>query len=216
MASRTTERGTALLYVHGLWMSGGESVLLRRRLAREHGYRMQIFRYASRSTPIDSLAASLRETIAQIDAPRVHLVGHSMGGLVILRCLERYPLSQPGRVVLLGTPTVGSRAARHIGQWRWGRRLVGVAVAQELLTEHRRRWSGERDLGIIAGTLPVGLAALLVKFEEDNDGVVAVSETRLPGATEYLRLRASHSGMLLSARVAREVGSFLEHGRFGR
>ena len=44
---------------------------------------------------------------------------------------------------------------------------------------------------------------------------VAVAETRLPGATAHLTLPVSHTGMLLSARVAREVGSFLDHGRFG-
>jgi hypothetical protein len=57
---------------------------------------------------------------------------------------------------------------------------------------------------------------MLLTFSEDNDGTVAVSETQLPGAKEVLRLRASHSGMLLSARVARETGSFLEYGSFGR
>jgi len=49
---------------------------------------------------------------------------------------------------------------------------------------------------------------------EENDGTVAVSETRMPGATDHIVLPVSHLGMLLSARVARETGSFLTQGRF--
>jgi hypothetical protein len=72
----------------------------------------------------------------------------------------------------------------------------------------------ERPLGIIAGTQPIGVGAILVQFEEDSDGTVAVSETRLPGATDHLVLPVSHLGMLVSPRVARETGLFLQEGRF--
>jgi pimeloyl-ACP methyl ester carboxylesterase len=155
--------------------------------------------------------------IAAIDAPQLHLVGHSLGGLVILRCLERYPIRQPGRVVFIGTPAQGSRCAHHSvnGAWMGQRRLLG-AMQAELLPGPLRQWGGDRELGIIAGTSPTGLGRMLLTFSEDNDGTVAVSETQLPGAKEVLRLPASHSGMLLSARVARETGSFLEYGSFGR
>jgi len=55
-----------------------------------------------------------------------------------------------------------------------------------------------------------------LKFGEDNDGTVAVSETRLPGAAAVMTMPVSHMGLLWSAAVAREAGSFLEHGCFGR
>ena len=208
--------GAAVIYVHGLWMSGVESVLLRRRLSKQRGYGSQVFHYRSVRAPMADHVAALAETIAAVEAPQVHLIGHSLGGLVILRCLERYPVSRSGRVVFLGTPALGSQAARHIAQWGWGRTILGATAAQELLAEHRRDWDPARELGIIAGSSGVGLAKLLVRFQEDNDGVIAVSETRLPGAKQHLCLRASHSGMLFSARVARETGSFLEYGTFGR
>jgi pimeloyl-ACP methyl ester carboxylesterase len=208
--------GAAVVYVHGLWMTGAESVLLRRRLERERGYRSRVFHYRSIRAPMADHIAALRDVVAAIDAQQVHLVGHSLGGIVILRYLERYRMVQPGRVVFIGTPAVGSRSARHLAQWGWGRALLGHTVAEELLRPQRRHWSCDRELGIIAGTAPLGLARLLVRFDEDNDGVVTVSETRLPGAKQFLRLRASHSGMLLSATVARETGSFLEYGSFGR
>jgi pimeloyl-ACP methyl ester carboxylesterase len=206
----------AVIYVHGLWMSGAESIWLRRRLARERGYQLRVFRYASVRAPPAHIIAALRDTIAAVEAPRVHLLGHSLGGLMILRCLERYPMAQPGRVVFLGAPVAGSRAARHFGRSKLGRRLLGAASAEELLIERARHWQLGRELGIIAGTMPLGFGRLLLKFDEDNDGTVAVSETRLAGAAGFLPLPVTHSGMLWSASVARETGSFLEYGSFGR
>jgi pimeloyl-ACP methyl ester carboxylesterase len=206
----------AVVYVHGLWMTGVESIWLRRSLARERGYGLRVFRYASVRAPPAHIIAALRDTIAAIEAPRVHLLGHSLGGLMILRCLERYPMAQPGRVVFLGTPVAGSRAARRLGQSRLGRWLLGAASAEELLVERAQRWQLGRELGIIAGTMPLGFGRLLLKFDEDNDGTVAVSETRLAGAAGFLPLPVTHSGMLWSANVARETGSFLEYGSFGR
>jgi pimeloyl-ACP methyl ester carboxylesterase len=206
----------AVVYVHGLWMTGIESLWLRRRLARERGFRCHVFRYPSVRGTQGQILAALRDTIAALDAPRVHLLGHSLGGLVIQRCLAHYPMRQPGRVVFLGTPATGSRAARRLAQSRWGLKLLGQNSADELLGGQPRRWDSERELGIIAGTLPLGFGRLLLKFDEDNDGTVAVSETRIAGAAAFLPLPTTHSGLLLSARVARETGSFLEYGSFGR
>jgi len=47
-----------------------------------------------------------------------------------------------------------------------------------------------------------------------NDGVVCVDETAVDGAAASTVLPVSHSGMLLSARVARALQRFLETGRF--
>lgn len=204
-----------VIYVHGLWMPGNESALLGRRLARAHGYHTHVFRYRSVSDPMLQIVAALHALIERIDAPQVHLLGHSLGGLIIMRCLEHYTMEQPGRVVFMGTPCAGSRAVRRLGPWAWGRRALGHAVREELLVERSRRWDSERELGIIAGTLPVGLAQLLVNFGEPNDGVVGISETRLEGAKSWLSVPVAHAGMLISATVARAAGNFFAEGCFG-
>jgi pimeloyl-ACP methyl ester carboxylesterase len=205
----------AVVFVHGLWMTGHESLLLTARLRRARGYSTQLYHYASMRAPIAHSAAGLRAAMHAIDAPQVHLVGHSLGGLVILRCLQAQALAPPGRVVFLGTPCGGSRAAQVLGARRWGRALLGRAMAEELLAPSLRRWEADRPLGVIAGTAGAGLGRLLLSFGEANDGTVTVAETRIEGASEHLCLPVTHSTMLLSARVARATADFLEHGSFG-
>ena len=205
----------AVVYVHGLWLSGHEAFLLRRRLVRERGYAWHMFSYASTLLTMDAIADALHAFIATMRQPRVHLLGHSLGGLAILRCLERHPAQPPGRVVFLGTPSMASRAANALGRLRLGRAILGPAASEELLNVHERRWGHARELGIIAGTRALSFGRLVTNFDEDSDGMVAVSETRLPGATAHLTLPVSHTGLLLSAQVAHEAGQFLEYGHFG-
>jgi pimeloyl-ACP methyl ester carboxylesterase len=204
-----------VVYVHGLWMPGQESLILRHRLAHEFGLTLQAFRYSATSSTMSDITEGLESFVHELQAPAVHFVGHSLGGLVIHRFLERFPDQPPGRVVFLGTPCVASRAAQRAGRFAPIAHLMGQSVAEELLQPHERRWAQVRPLGIIAGSQPIGVGQLLADFSEDNDGTVAVSETRMPGATDHIVLPVSHLGMLLSARVARETGSFLTQGRFG-
>ena len=205
----------AVVYVHGLWMQGVEGAPLVRRLRRERGFAVTTFHYRSMQQSAEEIAAELHALIETLQAPRVHLLGHSLGGAIILRCLARYPMRQPGRVVLLGSPVLGSRCALSLARFAWGRRLIGRAVIDELLQPAGHRWDSSRELGIIAGTWPLGLGRLLIRFDGPNDGTVAVSETRLAGATANIELPLTHTGLLWSRRAAREAGSFLAHGCFG-
>jgi pimeloyl-ACP methyl ester carboxylesterase len=204
-----------VVYVHGLWMPGDESLILRRRLAHEFGLTLQAFRYSAASSTMSDTGERLAGLVRELQAPVVHFVGHSLGGLVIYRFLERFPDQPPGRVVFLGTPCVASRAAQRAGRFAPVAHLMGQSAAEELAQPRERRWAHARPLGIIAGSQPIGVGQLLADFAEENDGTVAVSETRMPGATDHIVLPVSHLGMLLSTRVARETGSFLTQGRFG-
>lgn len=208
--------GTVVVYVHGLWLWGGESFLLRRRLARELGVECRTFSYRSVSASIDENAAALGAYLGSVRAETLHLVAHSMGGLVILKMFERLGARAlpPGRIVFMGSPVRGSVSAERLLRLPLGRVLLGRSGGEVLLDHSERRWVGGRELGVIAGDRAAGMGRLLGSMDGPSDGTVAVGETDLPGASDSLRLHVSHSGMVFSREVARQVAEFLREGRF--
>lgn len=203
-----------VVYVHGLWLPGEESLLLRHRLTQDFSLTLHSLRYSAVLSGIDAITARLDQLVRGLAAPEVHFIGHSLGGLIVYRYFERFPQQAPGRVVFLGVPAVGSRAAERAMRFAPVAHLMGQSVIDELLFAGARRWSHPQQLGLIAGTQPLGVGQLLARFEEDNDGTVAVSETSIAGATDQIALPVSHLGMLVSPRVAHETGLFLTQGRF--
>jgi pimeloyl-ACP methyl ester carboxylesterase len=206
--------GATVIVVHGLWMTGVECAMLRRRLAAA-GFAPRQFHYHSVSEPALTVLARLRSEIesAALEGA-VHLVGHSLGGLLVLRLLSTPPRLTVARAVLLGSPVRGSRAARTLNEWPGANWLLGDLAEAELVQTIDRAWQGQGDLGVIAGTAGLGLGRLFTQFAEPSDGTVSLSETELPGATDRRVLPVSHLGMLLSEDVADEVAHFLDHGRF--
>jgi len=207
-----------VILVHGLWMSGLEFGVLRQRLQAQHGFEAHVFSYPTMHGSVDEIAAELVEFAGQLaaDTGRVHFVGHSLGGAIVYRALERGMRDVPGNAVFLGSPLNGSRAASGVGRIAMLRPLIGPHALNELAKPCGRCWSGDgaRSLGAIAGTRRLGTGQLFARFDEDNDGTVAVSETVIPGLKDHVVLPHSHVGMLFANDVAAQVGHFLRHGRF--
>jgi len=206
---------TAAVFVHGLWNTGAESLLMRRRLAARHGFACHSFSYRTVGSSVQPVIDKLTQFVSRIDAEHLHFVGHSLGGIVLHRYFEQVRDLPPGRVVFLGSPTVKSRSAERVGRLPVIRSMIGRMVTDELVNpKGTREWRCDRDLGCVAGTKPMGLGRFFARFDEASDGTIGVSETKLPGHKAHLVLPVSHMGMLMSADVARQVGEFLEHGRF--
>jgi pimeloyl-ACP methyl ester carboxylesterase len=209
---------TVVVYVHGLWLTGIEGGILRRRLAKILSAETHAFTYASVTSGMAGNAQALGKFLGELRTETLHLVGHSLGGLVILKLFESGGGAQlpPGRIVLLGSPLNGSRAAQNLARLPFGKKILGRGVAEELLSLRERRWNGQRQLGVIAGTLSLGLGRLVGKLGAPSDGTILVDETRLSGMSQHLVLKVSHSGLPFSATVARQTGAFLSSGNFIR
>ncbi len=201
-----------VVFVHGLYMVGLELTLLRRRLARA-GYETHQFIYRSLARGPDENAARLRSYLETLETERLHLVAHSLGGMVILRMFRQGADLPPGRVVFMGSPVRGSRAARYLTELGLGW-AVGRSGPGGLAEIHEPVWSEPRELGLIAGTHEFAINPFHFGLTSPHDGVVSLEETRIEGAKESATIHANHTGMLFTRELAGQVVSFLRKGEF--
>jgi pimeloyl-ACP methyl ester carboxylesterase len=158
----------------------------------------------------DALAARLRSF-----GNATHVVAHSLGGLVACEAYARHADLPGGRVVLMGAPVRGSRTARAVAAHWYGPAALGPLALAELTRERDIAWRLPRDVGVIAGSLPVGIGRAFSDLPQPNDGTVCVDETELSGARSRIVHDVSHTGMLFSSAVANSAVQFLATGSFG-
>lgn len=209
--------GESVILVHGLWMNGLVFGVLRQRLQQDHGFVVQAFTYPTLHGDAQQVVRDLVEFTSRVSGGgRVHFVGHSLGGALVYRTLHDHAGRFDGNAVLLGSPVKGSKAARSAARWPVLRSLLGPHVLQELAQDRERCCTCPNAVGAIAGNLRVGSGQLIAHFEEDNDGTVAVSETKIAGLKDHLVLPHSHMGMLFADDVAAQVAHFLRFSTFRR
>ena len=203
----------SVVLVHGLWMHGALMAWMGRRMARL-GYTVHRYTYPSVRANLAENVRRLAAFCQSLGATRLHLVGHSLGGVLITRMLGEAHTLSIGRVVLLGTPFVDSHAARHLGRVRAGVLAMGATV-DEWLRGARPDGLARYDIGVIAGSRGIGLGRWIdPDLPVPHDGTISVTETMVPGARDHIVLPVSHSQMVMSPLVVRQVCEYLRRGRF--
>ncbi len=198
---------SAVILVPGLWVPAAVMAVLAARLAR-HGYVTRSFDYHGRAP----LEANIARLARFVDGRTAHFVGHSLGGVLIYDMLVRHGGIASGNVVLLGAPVRGCYAGRRLGARSLGRWLLGACVGR--WEAHEARWQRREPLGVIAGTLPLGLGRAFGALPGENDGVVCVDETTVEGMSDGALVRTGHNMLTVSRRVGALVSQFLRTGRF--
>lgn len=204
----------AVLLLHGAWMNPVVMAYLAHVL-RGEGFAAHALGYRTIRDPLDAHLTRVAKRMAQLDATRVHLVGHSLGGVIVMRYLQRFADPRVERAVLIGSPVAGCRAAASFAEHAGGELMMGQSLAvwrQPVDVSVDSRF----EVGAIAGTRPLGLGAVVMRLPTPNDGVVCVDETRFPALRDHIEFPIGHTLMLVSPRVARQTASFLKTGAFRR
>lgn len=200
-----------IVLVHGLWNRGWSMSAMAKRL-RARGHDVLVFSYPTRNDCLDGHANELHAFLADNKSEQLHLVGHSMGGLVILNLLNRFDDLPPGRVVLMGTPVKGASIVKRLEKLPGQKFIFGKS--RDNLLQGFQHTPLEHETGMIRGTRALGLGRIAGRRDEPNDGSITVSETELDGLKDSVELEVAHSEMLVSAEVVEQVEQFLLHGEF--
>jgi len=171
-----------------------------------------VFDYASVFGDSTRTCERLRTRMREVEAERVHLVGHSLGGILALEATRRMRDLPRGHIVCLGPPLKGSSVARLLAHFPGGRWILGSN--RNVLVAGVERWDGSRPVGVVAGQMPFGLGVTIGALTAPHDGTVAVEETRLGGLADHCTVDATHTGLLFSSDVAELTVGFLRNGRF--
>ena len=200
-----------VLLIHGLVGSKLDMWPLQRKLSRA-GYQTCNWSYRSLGLPIETHASRLVEKLCELlnddSLDRLHLVGHSMGGIILRAALSDERLnsqhqSKFGRLVMLASPNGGSHVATKLKPFlSWAYPSLG-------------QLSDQPDSYV--NQLPNSPAARQLEFgivEATKDRVIHPHALELAGRTDYARVNGHHGVLTWYAQTFKFVEAFLENGRF--
>ncbi len=180
----------------------------------QSGFKIHYVFYQSvLKTPAQN-ARIIHKKIKKLNLANLHIVAHSLGGVITMHLLDQFNDIPPGRVVMLGAPVKGSWIAQKVQDWPVISPLIARSMPKALSGKDIPGWHNARDWGMIAGTRNHGLGLLAGGLPGEGDGTVLVEETRHPKQNAHITVNVSHTGLLFSTEVARLCENFLKTGTF--
>lgn len=204
-----------VLLIHGILMNPLEMRFLGWQL-ESSGFHVHYVYYQSvLKTPSEN-ARIIHKKIQKLKLDQLHIVAHSLGGVITMHLFDQFDDVPDGRVVMLGSPVNGgSWIARKMHNWPIVSPLLTRSMSNALSGKGVPDWKTKRDWGMIAGTKSqAGLGMIVGGLPNISDGTVLVEETQHKEQTAHTIVNISHTGLLFSKRVAKLTSNFLRKGHF--
>lgn len=209
-----------VILLHGLARTPSCMKRMEKSLSGE-GYVVHNVGYPSRQFTAEVLVKSHIEpainNCREQGAEKIHVVAHSLGGILLRLYVREHPTPDLGRVVMLGPPNQGSEIVDklgHLSLYRW----INGPVGSQLGTKGDSALATtlgpvDFELGIIAGNRSINI--ILSRFISGrDDGKVSVENTRVEGARDHTVIRCSHPYLMSSRQSIDLVQRFLATGSF--
>jgi pimeloyl-ACP methyl ester carboxylesterase len=204
IASPEQARRDTVVLVHGLAVKRWVMAALARSLAKVFGTTLN-WGYRSLWSPLEKHGRELAGVLRRLEKNglgRVHLVTHSMGGIIGRLALAEHTPGNFGRFVMIAPPNRGSHVATRLAPY-----LGRICPPLVQLADHETSY---------VCSLPLPQVPELGIIAAGTDFLVREPNTRLGCEQDYLVLQGFHSSLLWRRETADQVRHFLEHGRFHR
>jgi len=218
-------KGKVVIVLHGLAGTRDGMQGICDFLRDQSDYTVLNMGYCSTRASISEHAVSLANVLARLEGiDEVSFVAHSMGNLVIRHYLadqtdpasDRQPDPRIRRIVMLAPPNQGSGVAGEWGDWKLVEWTLGPSCRE--LGQCWADLSGKLavprcEFGIIAGGCQDD-DGWCGQLTGDDDSIVAVAETRLPGAADFRVVPSMHAWVGEDDQTREYILRFLRRGYF--
>lgn len=171
-----------------------------------------LINYPSTRADLDTHGARVAQLVASLDGvKRLDAVTHSMGGLVLANAVSQPLWPKDGflkKAVMVAPPLRGAAMARLFAQVKLLHPIVGPPLTFLQSGEGAPELPSEIDLMIIAGNRGK-VAGYNPLLEGDDDGTVAVRETRPSRTHRFETVRGQHTWLRNSKRAQELAYEFM-------
>ncbi len=194
-----------ILLIHGLSRTP-LSLLGLEWYLQQTGWETEQFGYIALTETFDRIVERLKVHLQKLASQGSYgIVAHSLGGLLTRAALGLSSIELPKHIVMLGTPNQIPRLATHawrLPPFRWWTGQCGFNLTSPSFFASLPKI--ESPYTIVAGT--GGFRGFWSPFgNELNDGIVALSETRLSHRDRIVQLPVMHTLMMNDSSVQKTV-----------
>ena len=202
--------GETVILLHGANRTRASMWLLGVRF-RQAGYPTLNFPYSNTVSSMDEISANLVTFIKEnVATRRYHLIGHSLGNIIVRHTfITGFP---PGlcRIVMLAPPNHPVKLAEMLRDNVFYRLLAGDGGQKLALEEYFQTLPiPPVQFGVIAGD-----KSSMLLIEERNDGRVEIRNTILDHMTDFTVVHQTHTFMMNTGETFDLCRRFIETGSF--
>lgn len=204
----------AVVLLHGIWDSPRLMVPLADALQAK-GWAVANAAYPSIKLPVAEHGmwiSQVARTLAEDGVREVSFVGFSLGGLVARAAMANAEKDgwNCGGLVLIGSPARGSTIAKHFQHFPGYRTIMG-GCGRDVTPVGAAKVPKPQCRGVLVIAGGTGSRGYSPFIRGDNDRLIAVEETRIPGyETEFLLVNSIHKSLPRQRQTISACCDFLD------